>query len=87
MEIFPHHFTNEIIILYTLKCLIGDKDIVMMCIVKVPAMIQQIQQAVKSSIPTKITIENFQKRDGKIFTSESTVIELDNTVSSYKFVM
>ena len=60
IEIFFHHFT-KIIILYTLKCLIGDKDIVMTCIVKVPAMIQQIQQVVKSSIPTKITIENFQK--------------------------
>ena len=38
MEIFFHYFT-KIIILYTLKCLIGDKDIVMTCIVKVPAMI------------------------------------------------
>ena len=54
----------------------------MNCIVKVSAMIKQIEQAMKTTVPTKITIENFQKRDGKIFTSESTLIELDNTVSN-----
>ena len=64
------------------KCLIGDGDVVMNCMVKVPTMINQIQQTMKSRIPTKITMENFQKRDGKIFTSETTVIELDDTVSN-----
>ena len=55
----------------------------MCCIIKVPAMINQIHQVVKANTPTKITVENFQKRQGKIFTSESTIIELDNTVNNY----
>ena len=54
----------------------------MICMIKVPVMIQQIQQSVKSRIPTKITIENFQKWQGRIFTSETTEIELNNTVST-----
>ena len=55
----------------------------MCCIIKVPAMINQIQQVVQANTPTKITVENFQKCQGKIFTSESTIIELDNTVNNY----
>ena len=78
-------YNNKLINFYISQCLIGDGDIVMTCIVKVSAMIQQIQSAVKRSVPTKITIENFQKRQGKIFTSESTIIELDNAVSNYSF--
>ena len=54
----------------------------MNCMIKVPAMIDQIQQSVKSMTATKITLENFQKRQGKIFTSETTVIELNDTVSN-----
>ena len=55
----------------------------MCCIIKFPAMINQIQQVVQANTPTKITVENFQKHQGKIFTSESTIIELDNTVNNY----
>ena len=58
----------------------------MCCIIKVPAMINQIHQVVKGNTPTKITVENFQKRQGKIFMSESTIIELDNTVNNYLFI-
>ena len=54
----------------------------MCCIIKVPVMINQIHQVVKANTLTKITVENFQKRQGKIFTSESTIIELDNTVNN-----
>ena len=65
-----------------MKCLLGDGDVIMNCMIKVPAIIDQIQQSVKSRTLTKITLENFQKRQGKIFTSETTVIKLDDTVSN-----
>ena len=75
----------KIVPFLSLQCLIGHRDLVMNCIIKVTAMISQIQQAVNTSTPTKITIDNFQKRQKKIFTSESTYIELDNTVNNYCF--
>ena len=43
-------------------------------------MIRQVQKAVDEGIPTKITIENFQKRNGTIYTSDRTSVELDNEV-------
>lgn len=43
-------------------------------------MIRQVQKAVDEGIPTKITIENFQKRSGTIYTSDRTTVELDNEV-------
>ena len=55
----------------------------MCCIIKVPVIINQIHQVVKANTPTKITVENSQKCQGKIFTSESTIIELDNTANNY----
>ena len=59
----------------------------MTCTMKVSDMIKQVQDAVKSQMPTKITIENYQKRDGQIYTSESTSIELDNDVRfTYIFI-
>ena len=48
-----------------LQCLIGDGDIIMNCIMKVSAMINQIQQVVKTTTPTKITIDNFQSNNAK----------------------
>ena len=55
-------------------------DIVMLCILKQVDMIRQVQKAVDEGIPTKITIENFQKRSGTIYTSDRTTVELDNEV-------
>ena len=55
----------------------------MCCIIKFPVMINQIHQVVKANTLTKITVENFQKHQGKIFMSESTIIEIDNTVNNY----
>ena len=40
-------------------------------------MLKQIQKAVEDKTPTKLIIEIFQKRDGLIFTSERTSLELD----------
>ena len=40
-------------------------------------MLKQIQKAVEEKTPTKLIIESFQKRDGLIFTSERTSLELD----------
>ena len=52
----------------------------MMCILKTPDMIEQVQKAVEHKKPTKIIIENFQKQEGIIFTSEHTSVELDDEV-------
>ena len=52
----------------------------MLCILKQVDMIRQVQKAVDEGIPTKITIENFQKRSGTIYTSDRTTVELDNEV-------
>ena len=60
--------------------MIGQNDIVMLCILKQVDMIRQVQKAVDEGIPTKITIENFQKRSGTIYTSDRTTVELDNEV-------
>ena len=57
-----------------------QNDIVMLCILKKVDMIRQVQKAVDEGIPTKITIENFQKRSGTIYTSDWTTVELDNEV-------
>ena len=43
-------------------------------------MIRQVQKVVDEGIDTKITIENFQKRSGTIYTSDRTTVELDNEV-------
>ena len=43
-------------------------------------MIPQVQAAIKDNATAKITIENFQKRDGIIFTSEKTSVEIDTEV-------
>ena len=75
----------KIITFLSLQCLIGHGDLVMNCIIKVTAMISQVQQAINTSTPTKITIANFQKHQKKIFTSELTCIEHDNTVNNYCF--
>ena len=69
-----------------LQCLIGDGDIIMNYIMKVSAMINQIQQVVKNTTPTKITIENFQKQQYKIFKFDSTITQLDNTVKNSPFL-
>ena len=60
--------------------MIGQNDIVMLCILKQVDMIRQVQKAVDEGIPTKITIANFQKRSGTIYTSDQTTVELDNEV-------
>ena len=52
----------------------------MLCILKQVDMIRQVQKAVDEGIPAKITIENFQKRNGAIYTSDRTSVELDNEV-------
>ena len=52
----------------------------MLGILKQVDMIRQVQKAVDEGIPTKITIENFQKRNGTIYTSDRTSVELDNEV-------
>ena len=39
-------------------------------------MLKQIQKSVEDKTPTKLIIESFQKRDGLIFTSEQTSLEL-----------
>ena len=62
------------------QCLIGDGDTIVLCILKNPEMIQQIKKAVADNPMTKITIENFQKRDGVIFTSGKSSIEIDTEV-------
>ena len=72
---------NSFEIFLLIQCLIGHGDVVMNCIMKVSSMVKQIQQAVYTKTPTKIIIENFQKRNGQVFTSETTSIELDNDVS------
>ena len=48
-------------------------------------MLKQIQKAVEDKTPTKLIIESFQKRDGMIFTSERTSLELD--VEVYKKII
>ena len=70
---------NIIILLFYLidQCLIGNDDVIMTCILKTPNMLKQIQKAVEDKTPTKLIIESFQKRDGLIFTSERTSLELD----------
>ena len=62
------------------QCLFGDGDTIVLCILKNPDMIQQIKRAVADNPMTKITIENFQKRDGVIFTLEKSSIEIDTEV-------
>ena len=52
----------------------------MLCILKQVDMIRQVQKAVDEGIPTKITIEIFQKRSGTIYTSDRTTVKLDNEV-------
>ena len=52
----------------------------MLCILKQVDMIRQVQKVVDEGIPTKKTIENFQKRSGTIYTSDRTTVELDNEV-------
>ena len=64
--------------------MIGNDDIVMTCILKTPNMLKQIQKAVEEKTPTKLIIESFQKRDGLIFTSERTSLELDVEVLKKK---
>ena len=51
-----------------------------MCIMKCADMIKQLQAAVREDSVTKITIENFQKCDNIIFTSEKSSIEIDTEV-------
>ena len=53
-----------------------------MCVLKTPEMIKQVQKAVEQNKFTKIIIESFQKRDGIIFTSERSSVELDDEVST-----
>lgn len=43
-------------------------------------MIKQVQKVVEQNKFTKIIIESFQKRDGIIFTSERSSVELDDEV-------
>ena len=43
-------------------------------------MIEQVRKAVEQNKPTKIIIENFQKREGIIFTSDRSSVELDDEV-------
>ena len=52
----------------------------MMCVLKTPEMIKQVQKVVEQNKFTKIIIESFQKRDGIIFTSERSSVELDDEV-------
>ena len=52
----------------------------MLCILKQVDIIRQVQKMVDEGIPTKITIENFQKRSGTIYTSDRTTVELDNEI-------
>ena len=49
----------------------------MNCVLKTADMIKQVQDAVNSQADTKIIIENFQKRDGVIHTSDKSSVELD----------
>ena len=44
-------------------------------------MLKQIQDVSKKNENVKITMENFTKWDGIIFTPEKTSIKLDTTVS------
>ena len=62
------------------KCLIGAGDKTLPCYIKTQEMIKQIQDLSASSDNVKITIENFKKSDGMIFTSEKSSIELDTSV-------
>ena len=61
--------------------MIGDSDTIVLCILKNPDMIQQIKKAVADNPMTKITVKNFQKQDGVIFTSEKSSIEIDTEVT------
>ena len=63
--------------------MIGQNEIVMLCILKQVDMIRQVQKAVDEGISTKITIENFKKRSGTIYKSHQTTVELDNEVISF----
>ena len=47
---------------------------------KTSEMIKQILSAASTGTATKITIENFQKREDAIFTSHLSAIELDTEV-------
>ena len=48
---------------------------------KTSEMIKQVSAAASTGVATKITIENFQKRDNAIFTSDKhSTIELDTQV-------
>ena len=60
--------------------MIGCDDIVIKCIMKTSEMIKQILSAASTGTATKITIENFQKREDAIFTSHLSAIELDTEV-------
>ena len=66
--------------------MIGNDDIVMTCILKTQNMLKQIQKAVEDKTPTKLIIESFQKRDGLIFTSERTSLELDVEVFKINYL-
>ena len=64
------------------QCLIGDGETIVLCILKCSDMIKQVNRAMSENEMVKITIENFQKRDGILFTSEKSSIEIDTEVFS-----
>ena len=55
----------------------------MKCIMKTSDMIKQILSAASTGTATKMTIENFQKREDAIFTSHLSDIELETEVKCY----
>ena len=48
-------------------------------------MIQQIKKTFDNKIQVKITISNFQKKEGNIYTSQNTEVEIDDEVCKYIF--
>ena len=62
----------------------------MLCILKSSDMVKQVKRAMLENEMVKITIENFQKRDGILFTSEKSSIEIDTEVfiliKNYRYI-
>lgn len=62
------------------QCVLGDGETIMVLILKAPAIIPKVQEAMTLKTDLKITIDSFQKRDNKVFTSDRSGVEIDTEV-------
>lgn len=52
----------------------------MVLVLKAPQIIPKVEEAMKTQTELKITVESFQRRENKIFTSERSGVEIDTEV-------